>query len=405
MRKIFIFAAILLFMPSFVKAQTCDIHATTSNFSSQFAAANSGQTLCLAPGSYGTFSGANKAGMVTIESDASAGGTQANVIFSSVNFGGGAQNITMQNMTIGGGSVGTGSAAALHIHFVQIMFTGPLCINTPTNVNQDTLVDQSYFGDVGQSCTEGRLGVTGNNVNHNVVNGIVISNTTFNGPTSGSRGADGIQINGGAYGTHIGPGNTFSNIVETFCGSVHCDAIQFYGAVNTTVDGNFFINDSDGIMTPDCNGTPMTVTNNVFIQNSGSATNELVIGGGHGDIIDHNTFSTINGTSPRFGNPNNCGLNTNETITNNILPNGISLTEGQSASSFTQNYNVCSSTCSGAQSLTGTPTYVGGSSPANYAGFALTTTSLGYKAASNGTSIGINTTAPARPTNLQAVVQ
>jgi len=264
---------------------------------------------------------------------------------------------------------------------------------------------------VGQSCTEGRLGIDGDNVNHTVANGIVISNTTFNGPTSGSNGADGIQINGGAYGTYIGPGNTFSNIVETYCGSVHCDGIQFYGATNTTVDSNFFINDSDGIMTPDCNGSPMTVTNNVFIQNNGSATNELVIGGGHGDLISHNTFSTINGTAPRFGNPNSCGLNTNEVITNNILPSGIDLTEGQSTSSFTMSNNLCSETCGfGSNNLAGTPTYVGGSLTSIYNGFALTPTSIGYNKASDGKNIGINIAtpiagSPAPPTDIQVVVQ
>jgi hypothetical protein len=263
---------------------------------------------------------------------------------------------------------------------------------------------------VGQSCNEGRLGITGNNVSHSAVNGVVISNTTFNGPTSGSNGADGIQINGGAYGTHIGPGNTFSNIVETYCGSVHCDAIQFYGAQNTVVDANFFYNDSDGIMTPDCNGTPMTVTNNVFIQNNGSATNELVIGGGNGDVIDHNTFSSIDGATPRFGNPNSCGLNRNETITNNILPNGITLTEGQAASALTEDYNLCSGGCAGAHSINGTATYVGGSSPTTYAGFQLTAASPGHSAASNGADIGVaghgtQAQAPAAPTGLQAIVQ
>src|ERR1700684_3000878 len=113
-------------------AEATTYHVTTSTFASTFSSAVSGDILMLAPGSYGVFTGASKPGVVTIESDASAGGTQANVIFSSAKLSGGTQNITMQNITIGGGSVGTGSSAALHIHFVQIIFTGSLCINTPT---------------------------------------------------------------------------------------------------------------------------------------------------------------------------------------------------------------------------------------------------------------------------------
>src|SRR5262245_56427390 len=38
----------------------CDINATTGNFSSQVSSANPGQTVCLASGSYGTWSGVNK---------------------------------------------------------------------------------------------------------------------------------------------------------------------------------------------------------------------------------------------------------------------------------------------------------------------------------------------------------
>src|ERR1700690_1363381 len=121
MKRIFMFLAIFTVFAARASAQSCDFHATTSNFSSQFASASSGQTLCLAPGNYGSFSGASKSGVGTITSDASAGGTQANGIFSSAHFGGGTQNITMQNMTVGGGTVGNTSTPALHIPLVQIM--------------------------------------------------------------------------------------------------------------------------------------------------------------------------------------------------------------------------------------------------------------------------------------------
>ena len=41
-------------------AAACDLNATTANFSSQLAAAQPGQTLCLASGNYGSFSGVTK---------------------------------------------------------------------------------------------------------------------------------------------------------------------------------------------------------------------------------------------------------------------------------------------------------------------------------------------------------
>src|ERR1700716_3277234 len=47
----------------------CDLNATTGNFASQVAAAQPGQMVCLASGSYGRFTGAAKPGPapVTIE--------------------------------------------------------------------------------------------------------------------------------------------------------------------------------------------------------------------------------------------------------------------------------------------------------------------------------------------------
>jgi hypothetical protein len=60
----------------------------------------------------------------------------------------------------------------------------------------------------------------------------------------------------------------------------------------------------------------------------------------------------------------------------------------------------------GMHNLSGTPSYVGGSNPANYGDYAITVTSIGYKAASDGTNIGINigTSPPAAPTSLTAKV-
>ena len=153
------------------------------------------------------------------------------------------------------------------------------------------------------------------------------------------------------------------------------------------IDGNYFVNDSDAIMSPDCNGGPVTITNNVFDQEVG-ATNEIILAGDNGDILDHNTFAAHNSAAPRFGNPNSCGLNTNATITNNILPNGISLTNSQSASTFTQDYNLITGGGTGAHTVTGTATYTGGGNPSTLAGFQLTAGSAGHNVASNGADIG-----------------
>jgi hypothetical protein len=382
-------------------AGAANLPATTSTFSSVFSGAAGGDVILLAPGNYGSFSGGTKSAMVTIQPNTAAGGTQANVIFGSANLTA-SQNITMQNMTIGGATVGNGSSPGLHIHFVGNKFTGSLCINTPVDVNQDTLVDGNSFINVGQSCTEGRIGVTGNNKNHSVVNGVVISNNLISGPGP----SDGIQINGGAYGTVIGPGNEFVGIKQSGCGSVHCDPIQFYGAVNTTVRGNYFHGNSTGIMSSSSNGTPLTLTNNVFVTD-GEYPDQLVQEGGHNDVITHNTFA--NGARIRFCNCNGTGLSSNETVINNIITGGISLTEGQTTSTFTMDYQLIPGGGTGSHTINGSPTYAGGATPSTYTGFQLAAGSLGLGAASDRTDIGVSITgtqaqSPAPPTNLTGVV-
>jgi hypothetical protein len=109
-----------------------------------------------------------------------------------------------------------------------------------------------------------------------------------------------------------------------------------------------------------------------------------MIGGGKGDVIDHNTFGNSS-SDIRFGNPNSCGLSTNETVTNNILQAGINFTEGQSSSAITQSYNLGGT---GTGSISGSPTYVGGNSPTTFSGFQLAPSSLGVNKASDGTNMG-----------------
>jgi hypothetical protein len=340
----------LLFMPALAKAQSCDLNATTSNFTATLNGATSGQTICLAAGNYGAVPDISKKG-VKIDG----------------------QNVA----TFSGGTWTAANPPAI----ANVTMTQPLCVRST-----GFLLDHVVFGNLGQSCTEGRLGFS-----TGAANGTV-SNSTF-GPGGAS---DGIQFNGGANNIHIGPGNIFTGILQSNCGSVHCDSIQFYGASNITIDGNFFQNDSDAIMSPDCNGTPFTFSNNVVV---GNVSQQLMIGGGRGDVFDHNTFSTANGGTIRFGNPNSCGLSANETVTNNILPNGLNLTEGQSTSSFTMSNN-----------LSQAGTYVGGSNPTTWAGYALAPNSPGKGGGTGGTDIGINvssntSSAPAPPTNIQALVQ
>ncbi len=71
----------------------CDLNATTGNLASQVAAAQPGQTVCLASGSYGTFTGAAKSGRVTVE-PAPGASVDMSVVFN------GASNITVTGVTL-----------------------------------------------------------------------------------------------------------------------------------------------------------------------------------------------------------------------------------------------------------------------------------------------------------------
>jgi hypothetical protein len=375
-----------------VSFAACDATLNSgANVASAVSSAAAGATICLNAGSYPAFNASiNKSSMTTVT--AAPGLDRSKVTIASVAVGS-SQNLAFVGMTIGGGSVSVpGGAAALHIQFRNNAFTGPLNIFTPQNVNQDTLIDGNTFANIGQGATEGRLGVRG--YNNNTKNGVVISNNVF----SGSGPSDGIQVIGGAFGTVIGPKNEFFGIKQSGCGSVHCDPIQFYGATNSVITGNYFHGNSTGLMINGGDG-PVTITNNVF-QTDGEYPDQIVRAGTNGDVITHNTFA--NGANMRFGD--SLGTVSGATIRNNIITGRINLQYGQTLSGLgTVDHNLISGSAIGSGGIQGLPTYTGGTNPTTMAGYQLTTNSLGYKAGSDGTDMGSPATATiAAPTNLLA---
>jgi hypothetical protein len=304
-------------------------------------------------------------------------------------------NLWFDNMTVGSSQTdwGTGSGSPTNIKVTNIRFTGSLCINAHVN-NSNVLVDNSTFIGLGESCGEGRITVKGSSSGNN---GVTLSNNEFSGGNS-----DAIQLVFNARGTVIGPGNYFHDI--TSC-SVHCDAIQPYGAINTTITGNYFGGNLDGIIADfDCNGSPLHLINNVFHQGTGSAQNAVAISGANGDTVIHNTFSASTELQIYGGNLG-CS-NTSVTMRDNVMRGGCSIT----GSGHTISYNLVSSggACVGVNGITGSPTFVGGTSPTTWAGFALTVASLGHLAASDGrdmgaTSFGGSTGIPTPTKNLRVV--
>src|SRR4249920_2551996 len=88
-------AALAALLPGVAGA--ADFHATPSSFASMFSQAQSGDTVYLASGSYGSWNGGAKSGMVTVAADAGASPSMAGG-----DFGSSVRNITIRGVTFTG---------------------------------------------------------------------------------------------------------------------------------------------------------------------------------------------------------------------------------------------------------------------------------------------------------------
>ena len=344
---------------------TCNLNATTSNFAVQLSAAAAGQTVCLASGNYGTFSGISKA--ITITKQSGATPTM------DVSFGNGDASFTLDGLTIAGGDI-TGTAANITIKnstFTNIIYIEP-------TANARLLLDHNTHANINtcSSCYAGRVHVSGTGG----TNSITISNSLFSGGN-----ADGIRAD--ADGVMI-IGNTFTNIIDQ--DPFHSDPIQLYGGTGVTIRGNLFIgggggpsgNVAAGIMMADGSSNNL-VEYNVFTPgNHGEA---MTWYHDSGSIIQHNTL--VNDTIG-LGSKSACG-GCSTIIRNNIL-GSISNGGGGNNVGFTSSYNLFTSgSATGTGSITGTPSYAG---PVNtWLGYLLNAASPGKNAASDGKDVGILT--------------
>ncbi len=369
---------------------SCTPATSSATLTSVFNSATSGTIICLAAGSY-TFSGGLKTGTaVTIQPQD--GVTQAQVKMT-INFSA-ASGITINGITVSDGSRISGSKTK-NITVENSDFPGQITLDASTLANANILFDHNVHHDFNATGDqEGRIFVPGGDGRPAV--GVTIQNSQF------LRGnSDGIQ--NGANGLHIGPGNVFSDIVQVDSSSgVHADSIQLYGSQNTTIEGNYFHNDEDGIMCADgCDHE--VVKNNVFaVTGSAFAITWL---SDNGSSITHNTF--VNGSSCSygpcgiiaFGNKSSDPVSTGTTLKDNVLTSyevlsGAGTTTGLASGAEGHNLLVNNPKAGppspSSTDIIGSPTYVGGANPSNYAGYALACGSLGKGNASDGTDRGIN---------------
>ncbi len=351
---IFVLAFVLVgTIISFRSFAASTLTATPSNFSSIISSAQPGDVVELSSGSYGTWAGVSKSGMVTIKPATGASVSMGVALTSS------ASNLRFDGFS---NFAGWDLAGSTNIQFANTTFTQPMQVRAGAS---GIVFDNVVFDNLGHGTWEGRLSLSGSN-------GVVVKNSHFgNGGCS-----DGIQLNGDANNTII-TNNVFSGIREGSCVE-HADPIQMYGSLTSLVTDNYFYGNSTGVMNADGNGSPMTLTNNVFIQTDypygcacgvdNSTLNHNVVVGGTLSIITSNT-----------------GPGSNSVLKDNVS----NITAGGTGNVYVNNVSPSS------------VSFVGGSGRCAYA---LTAASASAHPASDGTTTGLNdcsgggTTPPPAPT-------
>jgi hypothetical protein len=195
----------------------CDRSATTSTFASQVSAATAGQTVCLASGNYGTWSGTNKA--ITVMAASGASPTMQ------ISFGSGDSAFTLDGMSSMGGTV---SAGASNITIQNSTFSDELDIEGSVS---HVVVNHNDFTYAVQSTTSGP-------------NAKIFLDTSGSSPGAAVTIENNNIQNGDLDGVHFGGGSgdlVLSNRFQNLCdrGVNHTDNIQFEGGSQVRIAGNY----------------------------------------------------------------------------------------------------------------------------------------------------------------------
>ena len=368
----------------------CDLNATTSNFASQFAALQAGQTLCLASGNYGTWNAGSKSGRVIVKAAAGANVTMT------ANFNNSA-NITLDGIATLSQATIQGASHDITVSGSTFPPPGGAITVHPDQMNASSniVIDRDTFN--GQLCdqmsAQGRVAVEAIGNNNGNPLGLTISNNLFEGGT-----ADGIRPDSGS-GIQI-LNNQFISFDNSLNETCHTDAIQLYGsATHILFKGNFFYNSIDmaGCSFSEWNGGDFnTFEDNVVAGTPNNGCYDAIdLHSDNGSTIIHNTFAygfcePHNSASSPCGEVGLADSAGHGTVIRDNIVTGFSNGGSAGSASFSDDHNLChDSGCTGSGDNTGTPTFVGGSAPTTFAGFALAPGSAGVGAASDGTNVGI----------------
>jgi hypothetical protein len=356
--------------------------ATPDTLAAVFASAQGGDTIALAAGDYGTFTGAIKGGEVTITAQPGATVKMA-LDFSP------ASNITIDGLTLT--AIEISDSASKNITVRNSDIPGPTTLRTGQLANANILFDHNVHRDfdVCANCAEGRVFLPGNT---SEPSGITIRNSEFKGGLS-----DGIS--NGSNGTRI-IDNVFHDLTQGSPDGVHTDAIQLYGSKNTLIKGNYMYRVPQAIMAS--SGADHEIIEDNVID-PGEYPFPLVLYSDDSSIIRHNTLPdgacafharcgimTL-GSMPSCPHPSECDPGHGTIIKDNVMGE-ISFGEGTATVAENSN-NLLRTPSKGPANLTGLPVYVGGTHPTSFAGFALAPGSRGTGNASDGLDRGIRLSA------------
>src|SRR5882757_1771601 len=256
---------------------TCNLNATTANFAAQVSAATAGKVVCLAMGSYGTFSGVNKA--ITIAAQNGATPTM------DIDFGNSTGGFTLDGLTISGGQIGATSVSSSNPKNITVRNSTVTQTIDIQVIASGILFDNDTFNNIDDNatCTEyaGRIELSGI---PNLATDLTVQNSLFSG---GNK--DGIQ----AGGPMTIKNNTFTNIREKGANDCqHTDSIQGVGTTGVVVTGNLFYNDADGIVDFD-DSTGWIITNNACYSVDRGAC--VTLYGDLNSVVEHNTAGASDG--------------------------------------------------------------------------------------------------------------
>lgn len=365
-------------------APSCDRTATPSTFAAQVAEATAGQTLCLESGSYGTFTGTNKA--ITIRSktgqDASLG----------VNFDANDNGFTLASLTITGCGGTCITNGAHDITFRDSKFVGPIMLRVQ---NSNIVFDHNTHVDIMAGALQGRLQAFPVGEDYKAPSGVTVRNSLFAGGD-----ADGVQA-------HVGMtviNNEFRDICQGTNSAQHTDNVQMvFGATGFVFQHNFVH------QTVPCYTQAVaaydeldhaTITDNVIQDDRRTWALELY--SDDSSIVDHNTV--LGDVNCNFYN-NPCGYIdfTSKTVddagfgtraTNNIA-NKITI---ERATLAERSNNMVRLGPALPGDFVGVPVFVGGANPSTYEGYCLAPGSPGKGRAADGSDVGIRCTGLPPPT-------